>query len=384
MYYPWNLVPETVWTCKGALLTISIFIPTMAMILLTEVTNQIYAYIPPIYHIVEPFFIKLGEETLLDKRNHPYLHHMIITNVIMGIMFLAVLYRVCKEGFEVKIFLLYHFIRLGPRFRFFAHHHVLIHKEGHDRKRFFKGKYVWLNNINGFLAGIIYGSLPLHYVTAHNKIHHKWHNDVGDVHTNIDLDRTKLISFVQFIPRFFYYWSGISPLVIFVYKREWYLTGKLMLGMTWFYGIGLLLWKINPIFCMAYWAYPFLESMSFLGAIAYLWHSFVEESDPNNQYVNSITILNGKDNIFNEDYHVIHHHHPEIHWTEIKSYFNKTIDQYRLNRATIFRDTEQGELLYFLFTNNYDKMAEHYVDLTNEMSKEEIKQMLIKRLKYHK
>lgn len=43
------------------------------------------------------------------------------------------------------------------------------------------------------------------------------------------------------------------------------------------------------------------EACVLLCAISYLWHAFVEESDPGNQYVNSVTILGGHYNVWNED-----------------------------------------------------------------------------------
>merc|ERR1712232_45777 len=40
------------------------------------------------------------------------------------------------------------------------------------------------------------------------------HNDVDDIHSNLDLDRTEFLSFVQWIPRFTLYWTGVGPLAL--------------------------------------------------------------------------------------------------------------------------------------------------------------------------
>lgn len=52
------------------------------------------------------------------------------------------------------------------------------------------------------------------------KIHHRWHNDVDDVHTNLDLDRTKLSSFFIYVPRFSLYWMGVSPVALLAKRGD--------------------------------------------------------------------------------------------------------------------------------------------------------------------
>ena len=135
----------------------------------------------------------------------------------------------------------------------------------------------------------------------------------SQVHTNIDVDRTVFSNFVLWLPRFFYYWTGVTPLILFVKRGEYGLAARMFAGMAYYASVlALVCWIVDWRFCVAYFVYPLCESASFLGAIAYLWHGFVEPSDPTNQYINSITILDGKDNIFNEDYHVVHHHAPQV------------------------------------------------------------------------
>eukprot|EP00929_Paragymnodinium_shiwhaense_P006727 TRINITY_DN1106_c0_g1_i3.p1 TRINITY_DN1106_c0_g1~~TRINITY_DN1106_c0_g1_i3.p1 ORF type:complete len:285 (-),score=49.25 TRINITY_DN1106_c0_g1_i3:531-1385(-) len=219
------------------------------------------------------------------------------------------------------------------------------------------------------------------YSIAHNKIHHRWHNDVDDIHTNLDLDRTEFRTFVEFMPRFALYWTGVGPVALFAKRREWAYMQQMLSGMLAYYGVAALLFLWNPIFCICYWLYPHCEACVGLGAIAYLWHAFVDEEDPGNQFVNSVTILDGHDNVFNEDYHVVHHHFPGVHWTEVPAQFEKDKEKYAACTATIFRDTEQGMLLKMLFSKDFDGMARHFVDLNGKLSHEEIKALLIRRLK---
>lgn len=95
---------------------------------------------------------------------------------------------------------LYHLLRVGPRHQLFAHHATLLHKEGHasltglycnpfgkERRPVWKPiRRFFTDHVNTATAGLLYGSIPNHYATAHAKIHHRWHNDTGNVTTNMD------------------------------------------------------------------------------------------------------------------------------------------------------------------------------------------------------
>ncbi|EDQ84463.1 uncharacterized protein MONBRDRAFT_39277 [Monosiga brevicollis MX1] len=135
-------------------------------------------------------------------------------------------------------------------------------------------------------------------------------------------------------------------------------------------------WK----FGLFYVVYPFIESVIFFALISYLWHAWMDPNDPSNAYVNSVTILNGKDNIWNEDYHVVHHV-STCHWTEYPAHYERNKANYAASKATIFRDCEEGELLHWLLSKQWDVLAEHFVDLEDKMTHEQKKALLLERLR---
>uniref|UniRef100_A0A7S2HBV5 Fatty acid desaturase domain-containing protein n=2 Tax=Helicotheca tamesis TaxID=374047 RepID=A0A7S2HBV5_9STRA len=389
--YPWNLVSDEIQFAAGALILMFIAVPTLALIFFATASgwflfNSLY-FKNPVGRIILDKVHKaivaaskfIGHYVLLDPRDYVYIPWITWGLVASPCLFYWVYQRHSTYGFEASTFLLYHLMRLGPRYRFFAHHEVLIHREGHAmrtgiyrnvfnqkervpipkrwRRRFF-------DHINGLFVGIFNGSIPHHYATAHLKIHHRWHNDTGDVHTNMDVDRTEFKNYVLYLPRFLLYWIGISPMALFWHRGEYRLFKELGTGMFVYYSISSFIWyKSSTVFIFAYWFYPLLEVASFLGAIAYIWHAFVDEKDPGNQYVNSVTILRGQDNIWNEDYHVIHHHFPNVHWTEAPKHFEMEKQKYVKCRATIFADCEEGQICYWMFSALWDEMANHFVDL---------------------
>lgn len=391
--FPWCLAPDWVWYAQGGFLLVFISIPAGVMIASTELSQQVCLafcatsvgrrVVDTVKEKVNAVSAAVGRAVLLDPRNHPYLPWMFLHLVMCPLLAWWAWSRHSVHGFELSTFVLYHFIRLGPRFRFFAHHHVLIHKEGHDKKGFFRGPWKAFDLANSFFAGLFYGTVARSYTMAHNKIHHRWHNDVDDVTTNVDLDRTLKASYVLFLPRFLWYWTGLSPLVLFYKRKEFGFFFDLLRGCSFYYGMGALLcYLAGWQFFVAYFVFPLCESIAFLGAIGYLWHAFVEPTDTENQYVNSITILEGKDNIWNEDYHVVHHHAPSVHWTNMPQHYEDNKQHYASCTATIFRDTEQGDLLYWMFSGKWDDMAEHFVDLNGKLTHEEKKELLLTRLSF--
>jgi len=200
------------------------------------------------------------------------------------------------------------------------------------------------------------------------------------VHTCYDLDRSEPFSFLIYLPRFAAYWSGFSVAWHFIMRREMKFASSMLLGMLYYATIIYFAWRWAWDFTLTILIFPHLESIVFFGAISYLWHAFLNEVDTDDEYVNSMTILKGHDNIFNEDFHVAHHNN-SMHWTEYPVHYEKNIDEFRKRQATIFQDTEQGMLLYWLFSQKFDLMADHWVDLENKLNHEEKKALILKRLR---
>jgi len=176
---------------------------------------------------------------------------------------------------------------------------------------------------------------------------------------------------------------GISPLHFFVKMKEWNLALQMFSGMA--YHSALIILSaiyVHPIFSISYWVFPLMEDMIFFGGISYLWHAWVDPDEISNQYVNSVTILKGKDNIWNEDYHVVHHTSPSTHWTNYPKHFEEHRAEYAKCKATIFQDTEEGELLFLMLSGNFDKMADFYVDLDGKLTKQEKLDLIKRRLTY--
>ncbi|MCW3127726.1 MAG: symbB [Bacteroidetes bacterium] len=320
----------------------------------------------------------LASHIMRDERNAPYLYTMVGVGLWTPVLFWGCFFWQVFAGYQVAWYIqvivafAYNVLMMGPYFRFFSNIATLIHKEGHDTRGLFKKPHAWLNNVFGWWLGIFYGHIPETYPLGHQRIHHKYDNGPGDVTCTLDLDRSDPLQWFIYLRRFALYWTGISVLAYFIGKRQWKPAGRMALGMVCFYGLVIALMVVNPWFGFAYLLLPHLTVIIYLAAINYIWHTFCDPVDQDNAFVNSVTILDGHYNVFNEDFHVTHHHHPQMHWTKMADDYYKNVEKYKANMASTFRDTQEFEMFVWLMMGRFDLLASHYVDLTGKLSQEEI------------
>ena len=155
---------------------------------------------------------------------------------------------------------------------------------------------------------------------------------------------------------------------------------RTIVGMVLYYGMIATVMYFNFWFGFAYLLLPHLSCIIFLAVINYTWHAWTDPTDPKNIYKNSITVLNGHYNVYNEDYHVEHHKRPQTHWEEYTLNYEKHLKEYAANRSIIFHDTQAFEIFFWLLFGAYDKMAAHMLDLTGDMSTEDKISLLKERL----
>lgn len=320
----------------------------------------------------------LADRIMRDERNAPYLHTLMGVGIWTPVLFWACFFWQVLHGFQtpwytqLAVAFAYNVLMMGPYFRFFSNIATLIHKEGHDTRGLFKAPYAWLNNVFGWWLGIFYGHVPETYPLGHQRIHHKYDNGYGDVTCTLDLDRTDPLQWFVYLRRFALYWTGISILTYFIRRKQWKPAGRMALAMACYYGIIISFMIVNPWFGFAFLLLPHLSTIIYLAAINYIWHTFCDPADQDNAYINSVTILDGHYNVFNEDFHVTHHHHPQMHWTKMADDYYRNVEKYKANKASVFRDTQEFEMFVWLMMGRYDLLASHYVDLTGTMSQDDI------------
>jgi len=130
---------------------------------------------------------------------------------------------------------------------------------------------------------------------------------------------------------------------------------------------------LQPFICMSY----------FLGFINFGFHGFIEfdEDGKNIWCVNSSTIIEGDDDYFGEDDHMLHHYATQVYYKNVNDYRQTKIEDLKKYNASVFRKLSIVELSAFLLFNDWNRLAKHYVDLTGKLTKEQIIKMLQERAK---
>ena len=216
-------------------------------------------------------------------------------------------------------------------------------------------------------------------------IHHRLDGGLGDTFYEWDIDRTSLSDFMLYVTRIFLHMVGYSSVLFFdaqgmksksdllktgIYK--YFATGCLILVIT--RSPAFVFWIfLQPLFCMSY----------FLALLNIGFHGFIEfdEEGKNIPYVNSTTIIDGDDDYFGEDDHMAHHYNPSVNHKDLAEHQLSKVENFKKYKASVFQKLSILELSIFLLFGLWDKLAEHYVDYTGTMTKEEIAEMLKTRAK---
>lgn len=125
---------------------------------------------------------------------------------------------------------------------------------------------------------------------------------------------------------------------------------KIIYGTLYWFGVvalatQLLGWK----FALGYFVYPVIEANFIFSGFAWGWHAFIDSEDPENEFINSVTIVDGEFNDLNEGFHVVHHQYPGVHWSFNKELFEKHKDEYyKGNQATMFHKIESYQLFLLI------------------------------------
>jgi fatty acid desaturase len=179
--------------------------------------------------------------------------------------------------------------------------------------------------------------------------------------------------------------SGIYKLVSYFKKRN---RKKLMYsairGEVFFIVLSIVMCLINmpATLCVFVVPYFFYRLIAMLGNWAQ--HAFIDPSEPENSYKNSITCINSKYNwqCWNDGYHISHHLKQTLHWTEHPRYFRDHVDNYSINNAVVFIKIDFMLVSIFLLAKRYDLLVKNFVNIGGRFkSDDEIMSFLKKRVR---
>jgi hypothetical protein len=242
----------------------------------------------------------------------------------------------------------------------------------------------WIrNNVGHFFEnwlGMFFGNIPNNFTTSHVFIHHRLDGGPGDTFYEWDLDRTNLSEFMLYIYRISKHMVGISSLNSFLFYGQHTKYDKLYKGVVTYLLTGGSILAVTRSFSFVFWIYlqPLMCMTYFLAMLNYGFHGFLEfDADGKSiACVDSTTIIDGDDDCFGEDDHMAHHYNSNVYYKDLAVLQASKIEEFKKHKASVFKGLSIVELSIFVLFSLWDKLADHYVDYTGEMTRDEIKDML--------
>lgn len=283
---------------------------------------------------------------------HPIDGMLIPLTLHLGIVLPCVMVWFSRYGFCWRVALLYNVIRIGPMYKHFAYVYAMCHKEVHTYGDIFNTESFVASNIYNYWIGLFHGILPGTFTDSHLLNHHKYNNNVQDVYSTAGYRRDHVMSYMRYIVVWLFYSSNLSTLYELFLRRKLKTLLKVLIGTLYYISFTYICVRLfGTGFTLMAIIYPFFEGNILLSLVNFTWHMFID--DNNNQFVRSTTILNGRNFIFCEEYHVVHHQQPGYHYSRYKHVFEKHKKKYNI----IFENVNIFELGITAILGNYTKLS---------------------------
>jgi fatty acid desaturase len=247
-------------------------------------------------------------------------------------------------------------------FRFKGPYGLMFHCTSH--RPWFKGNWNFFYHYQNWFIGLLFGQTPNTYKSHHLGMHHRENNLTPDDSSTMAYQRDSIWDFHKYVFAFFL--TAIINLVnYFNYKKQKTLRNRVLVGEISYWIIVIGLSFINFPATLVVLILPLIIARYIMMLGNWTQHAFVDPKHPGNSYVNSISCINNGYNkkCWNDGYHISHHLRPNLHWTEHPNHLMKHQDEYAQNKSIVFDGIHYLHIWFFLMTKNYDKLADHLVNI---------------------
>jgi len=258
---------------------------------------------------------------------------------------------------------------------------LMLHNTSH--RPLFRREHKWGNRLIPWVLCPFMGQSPDTYFSHHIGMHHAEANLEPDLSSTMKYQRDNVLHYLHYFIHFLF--LGVIQLVI--YHRD---TNKkrfmkqAMIGELTFLTIWAIMLYLNWQATVLVFILPTIIVRFAMMSGNWAQHAFIDASQPENSYLNSITCINTVYNkkCFNDGYHIGHHLRPHMHWTDMPEDFQKNIDKYIAHKSIVFEGIDYFAIWALLMVKAYGTLASYVVNIGDiYSSKEEIIALLKERVK---
>jgi len=299
-------------------------------------------------------------DIMTDKRDMPMIH-LLFNIFLIVVPFAVFLYKTTLSGWTH----LYGVAYLAT-FGFFLPRFILcMHYSSH---RFVFKANTWygslLNNMQTFglapLFGIPSGMYYLHHVVMH---HCEGNIFPEDWSSTMMYQRDNALHFFHYWLKF--YTTTYFYLPYYAMKRGMYtLAMQGILGSVAYFFTLHMSYQRNPAATIYVLLLPNIITSFALMFGNWSQHMFLDPAQPESPYGCTFNAMNAVDNAwtFNDGYHIVHHVHSRLHWTEMPNHFMKNIQTYADEDCVVFDGLGFFDVGMLVMLGKLDTLAKHYVN----------------------
>ncbi len=215
-----------------------------------------------------------------------------------------------------------------------------------------------------WVIGPFIGQTPGTYFAHHMGMHHVEENMAEDLSSTISFQRDSFFDWLKYWGRFMT--IGLVDLAQYLArKNRQRLLRKVLLGEGAFWSVVAVLTYFAPGPTAVVFIVPVVLIRTLMMMGNWGQHAFVDQSQPENPYLSSITCINSRYNrrCFNDGYHIGHHLKAKAHWTEYPIEFEANLPEYARQNAIVFEGVDFFMVWLLLVTGRWSALARAYVQL---------------------